>query len=111
MSLSVIGKLIVKVACNVGALFWFSAIAAIFDVKSRGRLGRVESVNNGVGIRAKENGEAGRGRGGFFSPWPPRPLSPTSKILKIQHGGYDLTTNRDSGFRAPPENACIAGHC
>ena len=24
--------------------------------------------------------------------------------------GSELTTNRDSGFRAPSENACIAGY-
>ena len=36
-------------------LFWFSAVATILYVKSRGRLGRVESVTDGVGIRAKEN--------------------------------------------------------
>ena len=46
------------------------------------------------------------------------PFSQLPKTLKIQHGGYDLTTNRkrgwaianrNSGFCAPPENACIAG--
>ena len=35
----------------LGVFFWLSAVVAILDVKSRGRLGRVESATNGVGIR------------------------------------------------------------
>ena len=44
-------------------------------------------MTNGVGIRAKE-----------------------IKIIQLQHGGFELTTSRDSGFPAPPENAYIAGY-
>ena len=48
-----------------------NAIAAILDFKSRGRLGRVERVTEGVGISLK----------GKSSQLP--------KILQIQHGSYD----------------------
>ena len=45
ITLSAIGKLIIIVACNVGAFFWFSALAAILNVKSIGKLGRVHTHN------------------------------------------------------------------
>ena len=69
-------------------------------------------MTNGVGIRAKEK-RGGREREGrrFLSLRFPAPFPQFPTILKIQQGRYDLTTNRDSGFRAPLENAFIASHC
>ena len=41
------------IACNKGVLFWASAIAAILDFESRGRLESVESATKRVGILAR----------------------------------------------------------
>ena len=62
-----------------------------------------------VSIRAKEK-RGGREREGrrFLSLRFPAPYPQLPTILKIQQGRYDLTTNRDSGFRAPLENVIVS---
>lgn len=71
------------ITCNAGVLFWESARANILDFRSRGRLGRVESVTKGVGIRLKGK------RIIIILPFSPVPFPhELRKILQIRHGSY-----------------------
>ena len=53
LNMNMHAKFSYSITCNAGILFWESARANISNFKSRGRLGMVESVTKGVGIRLK----------------------------------------------------------